>query len=95
MGINIPDLLRRHTGVAQRLLQAEGDPARLRVRLGHVVGIRAHAVADDLSVNGGPTALRLLELFQDEHPSTFAQHKAVAPFIKRATGLLGGIVACR
>src|SRR5215813_14778293 len=60
-----------------------------------MVGIGAHAVANDLSVNGGTTALRLLEFFQHEHTRTFAQYKAVAPFIKGTTGLLGSVVACR
>src|SRR5262249_9420778 len=95
MGINIPDFLRRHAGIVQRLLQTQSDPTRFRVRLGHMVGIGAHAVADNLSVNGGTTALRLLEFFQHEHTRTFAQYEAVAPFIKGATRLLGSVVACR
>src|SRR5262249_62431487 len=60
-----------------------------------MVGIGAHAVANDLSVNSGPAALRLLKFFQHEHPRTFAQYEAVAPFIKGTTRLLGSIVACR
>ena len=63
MGVDIVDVVWGHASVAQGLLEAEGHPARFRIRLRHVVGIRAHAVADDLSVNGGSTSLRLLEFF--------------------------------
>ena len=54
-----------------------------------VVGVAAHAVANDLGQNRGAAAFRELQIFQDQDAGAFANDEAVAVFIPRTAGLLG------
>ena len=65
----------RHGAVAARAV---------RRRCGHVVGIAAHAVADDLGVDVGAPLLRVLVLLQHDHARTFPHHEPVARLVPRA-----------
>ena len=56
-----------------------------------MVGIRACAKTHDFGVNGCAAPFGVFQLFQHQHPRTFAHHETVAVFVPR-TGSGGGVV---
>ena len=61
---------------------------------GHVIGVGAHAVADDLGEDVCAAGLGELELFEDEDAGAFADDEAVAVLVEGAAGA-GGLVVAR
>ncbi len=59
-----------------------------------MVRVASGAVAQNFRVHRGAAIQRQLALFQDQHPRTLAEHKAVTRFVERARGR-GGIVIAR
>src|SRR5262249_25726718 len=57
-------------------------------RLGDVEGIGAHAIADDLSQNRRATPLGMLQVFQDQDASAFADHKTITSRVPGPSGFL-------
>ena len=54
-------------GITQGILHAPGRPTK--VWRGDVVRIRTHAEANQLGIDAGAPLLRVLQLFQDQHPA--------------------------
>ena len=60
---------------------------------GDVVGVGAHAVADDLGKNLCTARLGELEFFKNENSGAFADDKSVAVLVERTAGVFGIVVA--
>ena len=67
----------------RHLHRARGIRTR-RVGLGHVRGVRRHAVADELRVDLGAARLRPLERLQHEHGTRLSHHEPVALVVERS-----------
>src|SRR5215204_1973006 len=83
VSVDIPDLVRRDTGVFKRSLH---DPSRARSGfIGHreMKRVSARSIADELSVNLRATSLRRLELFEDHDPRAFTDNETIAISLKR------------
>src|SRR5690349_10018073 len=74
-------------GWASSIRECDGNraPKRLPLRwqVGHMIGIAGAAKATDFTINASVTPPGVLQFFQNENASTFAQHKAVSITIKR------------
>ncbi|MCY1415236.1 hypothetical protein D9M71_307100 [compost metagenome] len=93
VGIDVLHLLRIQPGIAQGILHAAcGTFAGLR-RRGHVVGVAAHAEADQLGIDARATGTGMLELFQHQGAGTVGQHETVAITVPGAAGPRGIVIA--
>src|SRR6185312_11283537 len=93
--VDVIDVARIHRGVLESI--AHSEPCTLAVlgRRGNVMGITAHAETNQLGIDVGTTAPRMLELFEYDRTSAVTQNESVAVGIPRPTGLCRGIVARR
>lgn len=95
VGVDVADVFRLDTGIAQGVGHAAGSAfARVGWR-GHVVGVTAHAKADQLGVDGRTARLGMFQLFKHQRTGTVRQHEAVTAFVPRAAGTGRLIVAGR
>ena len=83
MGIDIIHRLRRNTGIFQGAPHRERGPGPLGVRSGHMVGIAADSVPQDLAVNTGSPLPGMRQRLEDHDTGAFAQGKPLSVFIKR------------
>ena len=91
--VEVLDLVGVDAGVAQR-----GHHRALRavdVRRGHVVGVGAHAEADQLGIDLRAAPLRVLVLLEHQHAGAFAEHEAVAVLVPGTRGGRRIVVARR
>ena len=65
----------------------------LRSRLGHVICVAAHAVANDFSQDRSVALASVFQLFQDQDACAFADDKAVAVLVPRPAGFFGIVIA--
>src|SRR5438477_9409948 len=91
--VDIVHPLRSNLGFAECPLHREHGAVALG-RRGHVEGVVARAVADYLGVDACPTALGVLQLFQQEGSGPFGNHKARTIAIKGAR-CLGWVLVLR
>ena len=72
-------------GLSPRVLQrvGHGEARALAVlrRRGDVIGVAAHAEADQLGVDARAALLRVLELLEDDRAAAVAEHEAVAVLV--------------
>ncbi len=95
MRVNVIDLICIQLGIAQCIDHATPGAVTALRRLGHVIGIGAHAEPNQLSIDCGPAALGILVLFQHHDARTVAHDETVAVLIKRSAGGLGIVIARR
>src|SRR5437773_1643385 len=81
--------------VAQSQLHGPGRSGSLGMRGGNVVGVGGTAAAEHLGIDGSAAMAGSLQLFQDQHPSTFAEDKAVTVAIEWPARRLRVVVAQR
>ncbi len=93
MGVDVGDLLRFHVRVAERGLHDPAGATGVLGRLGDVVGVAAHPVADHLGQDGRAAALGHLQRLQDQDAGALADDEAVALGVERAAGALRLVVA--
>src|SRR6185437_9187734 len=82
-------------GVLERVRHCEAGALAVLWRQSDVVGVPAHAEADELRVDAGAAPARMLELLEDESAAAIAQYEAVALEVPRAARLGGSLVARR
>ena len=87
VGVDVPDVVRLQTGVAESVAHGTNRAPPLGVRVGHRVSIAGGAVAGELGVDGGAAGFRMLQLFEDQHATAFAQHKTIAVEVERPARL--------
>ena len=85
MSIDVIDLLARKPGIIECVAHGAGSP--FREGIGEMMGVGRHAEICQLSVNFRTARTCLLQRFEYQHGSAFAQNKAGAIFRKRATGI--------
>src|SRR6185503_11552984 len=95
VSIYVVDVLRLNTSVFESIRHDANRPVTVLRRLSNVERVARHSVTDQFGVNLCAAAARSLEFFQNQYPGPFADHKSIAFCIKRATGVLGIIVASR
>src|SRR5581483_4265426 len=84
--IDVADIGRLEIGIAHRVLHDTKAALVLGRRLGDVVSVAAHAVADDLCHDPGAARFSVFEFFQNEDAGTLANDEAVTRRIPGATG---------
>src|SRR5690606_31696915 len=89
--IHVVDVLWRHTRILKRVHHAA--PRTVAVRRGDVIGVGAHAVAREFTVNASATLACVFVLFQHQHTGTFAEHETIAIDVPGARGSRGIVVA--
>ena len=92
--IHVLHLVRVDAGVVHCRHHAARGAAAVFERRGDVVGIRAHAEADDFRIDLGTARLGVFVLFEHHHAGTLAQHEAVAVAVPGTRGG-GRIVVAR
>ncbi|MCY1440193.1 hypothetical protein D9M71_564580 [compost metagenome] len=95
VGVDVADVFRLDTGIAQGVGHAAGSAFARVGRRRHVVGVAAHAKANQFGVDSRPAGLGVLQLLEHQGPSTVGQHKPVTPLVPRPAGPAGFIVAGR
>jgi len=65
-----------------------GGPARLRVGLGHRVGVETAAQPQHFRVDHGAAPPRVFPLLQQQHPGALAQHETVTAGVERPRHLM-------
>ena len=86
MGVDIIDLFRCNAGILQCGCHRPGGPGPLFVGLRDVCGVAACATSEDFAKNRGTTFFCVFEFFEDEDPSSFAEHEPIAIQIERTAG---------
>ena len=95
VGVDVVDLMRLDPGVAQAILHhAAGTVAVLGWRR-NVIGVGAHAVADNFRQDVCAALLGSLQIFQHHNACAFSDHKAVAFAVPGTAGALRRIIALR
>ncbi len=84
VGIDVIHRLRRNTGIFQGAPHRERSPRPFGVRSGHMVGIAADTVTQDLSVNMGSPLPGMRQRLQDQDTGAFAVEKALGGFYQTA-----------
>ena len=93
MGIDVVDVAGAEARVGNGVLHA-GDAARaVFPRAGDVVGVRTHAEAEKLRINGCAPLLSPFVFLQYQNACAVAEHKAVPVLVPRAAGGLRRVVA--
>ena len=92
MRVHVADHVRRHAAVRQRVAHRPGGIAALRVRLGDVMGVGRHAVAEDLGVDAGTPRLCPSQLLEHQHRAALGKDEAVAAGVEGTAGALGIVV---
>ena len=93
MRVDVLHLVGVDPGITQGVLHAPGRPTK--VWRGDVVRVRTHAEANQLGIDAGAPLLRVLQLFQDQHPGALAQDEAIPVAVPGPAGGLRIIVARR
>ena len=93
--VDVVDLVGRDAGVCERHPHRAGRATAGRVGLGHVPRVRRDAVAEQLRVDPGATAARMLELLEHENGARFAHHEAVPVGVERPARVLRVVVPPR
>ncbi|MNV64562.1 hypothetical protein D3C71_1572090 [compost metagenome] len=95
VGVNIANLARLETRVANRVNHRQCRTRAILRRRGHVIGIAAHAETNDFCIDFRATLFRVFVLFQYDHASTIAQNKTITVFVPRTACRLRILVAGR
>ncbi len=95
MGVDVLHLVGIQVGIAQGIDHGESGAVAVLGGRGDVVGIPAHAKADELGVDARAALARVLEFLQQHGAAAVAQHEAIAVLVPRAARLLRGLVARR
>ena len=95
MGVHVVDLVRIQAGIAQSIVHAAGGALPVLRRLGHMMSVTAHTVADQLGINGSAAGSGVLVFLQHHNPRAVAQHKAVAVPVPGPAGGFRIVVAGR
>src|SRR4051794_16623569 len=86
--VDVIDLGGLNSGIAHGVAH-HAIPAVSIFRWGSdVVGVGAHAVADDFSQYAGAAGLGVFQFFENKNSGAFANHKTVAVFVPGAAGML-------
>ncbi len=93
VGVDVADLLRREAGVAEGVAHHAVATFASGRRLGDVVGIGAHAVADNFGDDRRAALPGEFQLFQNQNPRAFADDEAVAILVPGTAGAMGIVVA--
>src|SRR5258708_36690556 len=91
--VHVTDDIWTKAGIAHRIAHHAEAAFMLRSRLGHVVCVAAHAVANDFSQDGSFALASVFQLFKDQDARAFADDKAVAVLIPRSPGFFGIVIA--
>src|SRR5689334_1422310 len=92
MGVDVADVLWLKLGIGEGVEHDSVGAIAVFGRLGDVVGVAAHAVADDLSKNFGAAAAGEFQFFQNKDAGALADYEAVALRVPGTAGLFGRIV---
>src|SRR5262249_8812170 len=93
VGIDVIDVPRCELGVVDGVEHHAVAALAVFSRLGDMVRIGTHTVADDLGNNWSAAFLCVLQLFQDNNTRAFADHEAITLGIPRTAGLLRLVIA--
>ncbi|MNP15325.1 hypothetical protein D3C76_1076790 [compost metagenome] len=86
MGVDVADLFRLDVGITQGVGHAAGSAFAGVGWRSHVVGVTAHAEADQLGIDGRAAGLGVLQFFEHQGTGTVGQHEAVTALVPRAAG---------
>jgi len=92
--INIADIIRRQLGVFQRSLHHAIGAVTVFRRLGDVIRVPGHAVADNFRKNLSIALLRVFQRLKNQNAGALADHKTITMRIKGAASMLRIIIAC-
>ena len=95
MHINVIHLLGLQVGIAQRIQHHAIPTLAFLGRLGNVVSVGAHAVADNFGHDVGSTASREFQLLKNQDARTLADDEAIPIHIKGSTRSFRTIVTRR
>src|SRR5579884_780145 len=93
VGVDVIHLMRLDMGAVQRVLHGTVAALAFRGHAGDVVGIGAHAVADNFGKYLRSARFGELQVLQNEDASAFADNKTIAVFVKGTAGTLRLIIA--
>ena len=83
VSVDVIDLLAREPGIIECVVHGAGSP--FREGIGEMMGVGRHTETGQLSINFRTARTCLLQRFEDQHGSAFAQNKAGAIFREWAT----------
>ena len=95
MGIHIADDRGFQSGVAQGIAHHAKSALMFRGGLGHVKGVRTHAITDNLGQDGSATTSRVFQFFENQNARAFTDDKAIAILVPGTAGARGIVVARR
>ena len=78
MSVDVPDLRRLYLGIVQRVQHDSICAVTILRRLGNVVGVPTHAIADNFSQNIGSTPAGKLQIFKYQNARALANHESIA-----------------
>src|SRR5579871_4404465 len=93
MRVHIADGLGAYFGIANSIAHHAESAFVFRSGLRDVIGVGRHAIANDFRNDGSSAPPGMLKLLKNKNACAFADDKAIAPLIPRATGLLWIIIA--
>src|SRR6202521_1282746 len=91
--VHVTDDIWTQAGIAHGIAHHAEATFMLRSRLGHVIGVAAHAVANDFSQDRSVALPGIFQLFKDQDARAFADDKAVAVLVPRSAGFFGIVIA--
>src|SRR5262245_15065349 len=93
VSVYVADVGRTDFGVADGIAHHSEAAFVLRGGLGDVIGISAHAVANDFRNRLGSSGASMLEVFHDQNSGAFADDESIAIAVPRTAGFFRLVVA--
>src|SRR5579864_68200 len=93
MSVDVADVLGLHFRVPRSIFHDPQTALVLRRRLGHVISVTAHSVADNLGDRLCTTGKSVFEFFKNQDSRALADHETVAIAVPRAAGFLRLVIA--
>src|SRR6516165_3381061 len=91
--VDVANIFGREFGVLQRRFHHAKSAVAVFRRLGDMIRVTAHPVADNLRKNRRVAPLSMFERLQNQYPRTFSDHESISRGVEWATGLFWLIIA--
>ena len=82
--IDVANLLGVNSGIGKRARYRARRPPRVRMHIGHTVGVVGRAVPGELAIDVRASPSRPFGLLEDQHAGAFAEHEPIAMPIERS-----------
>src|SRR5256714_3220593 len=93
--VYVLDVLRLQARIPERALHRALRTLAVGSRRCEMIRVTGGSVSDDLGVNRGAAAKRVLQFFENQNSRAFPHHEAIARRVKRARRRFGTVVALR